>query len=48
MHSNFSEDFSMCHDFKQQLKKIEESFAQEWKVVDDLLGIAKVFCTFNK
>ncbi|KAG5001575.1 hypothetical protein JHK87_022647 [Glycine soja] len=33
-------DFSMCHDFKQQLKKIEESFAQEWKVVDDLLGFS--------
>lgn len=46
--SNFSEYFIMCHDFMQGLKKIEEIFAQERKVVDDLLGIAKVFCTFNK
>lgn len=45
---NFSEDFSMCHDFMQGLKKIEEVFAQERKVVDDLLGIAKVFCIFSK
>ena len=28
----------------QGLKKIEEIFARERKVVDDLLGIAKVFC----
>jgi len=45
---NFSEDFSMCHYFMQGLKKIEETFAQERKVVDDLLDIAKVFCIFNK
>lgn len=45
---SFSEDFSMCHDFMQGLKKIEEIFAQERKVVDDLLDIAKVFCIFNK
>jgi len=38
----------MCHDFMQGLKKIEEIFAQERKVVDDLLDIAKVFCIFNK
>jgi len=38
----------MCHDFMQGLKKIEEVFAQERKVVDDLLGIAKVFCIFSK
>lgn len=31
----------------QGLKKIEEIFAQERKVVDDLLDIAKVFCILN-
>lgn len=44
--SNFS-DFTTCDDVMQGLKKIEEIFAQERKVVDDLLDIAKVFCILN-
>lgn len=43
---NFS-DFPICNDVMQGFKKIEEIFAQERKVVDDLLNIAKVIFIFN-
>lgn len=39
--SKFCEDFSLL-DWLQGIKKVEDIFAQEGKVVDELLDVAKV------